>query len=108
MSNDIIEEAIKNDVNTQEKSASGEVEGKLIDLEKKKYTTRAQRTFWKVTVSIGGAEHPSEKRTQLSAEKAENIFQKLVDKHSLSLTSEGPNVDPGELPDEGGVNASNL
>jgi len=83
MSDDIIEEALRENKLNQEREATGTVNGRQIRVTKESYQTRMQRTLWKVAVYLDGNETHDNQETRLDAQKAEMKFNHLVDKHDL-------------------------
>jgi hypothetical protein len=89
MSDDIVSKAVSNAINSEEREATGEVNGRAVYLHKTQYS-RSQYSgpsAWKVAVyegSDGG--YPDEQEKGLSAAEADELFEGLVDKHGLSET----------------------
>lgn len=84
MRNDLITEAIKESKLSKEREAHGKYKEYDVKVVKKKYRDR-QEYLWKVAVYFpNNKEISSKAEPRLDAQKAENLFNSLVSRYSLS------------------------
>jgi len=81
---DIIEKALDDWQDEQEREATGTIDGHNVTLKKKEYEVeQLGPTAWKIAVYIDQNDYPAEQSKNLEANEAQEEFMSLVSKHDL-------------------------
>ena len=85
---DIIQEAVEGWKDETERTATGEVQGHSVRLEKKEYEVEQRGpTAWKVAVYLNGEDFRTTDKKDLDAGEAQQLFTELVSRYDLEQQS---------------------
>lgn len=82
---DLIVDALSKWSDDTERSASGEVNGHTVTIKKVSYKKNVHgETGWKIKVFVNNEDYRSAEKAQLSADEAQEEFEKHVTRHGLN------------------------
>jgi Ni/Co efflux regulator RcnB len=82
---DLIEKALEEWQDENERTAYGVIDGHEVRLRKEKYKPgQLKPEMWRVAVYVEGEDYASKRNQNLEASTAQKEFEKFVDKYNLS------------------------
>lgn len=83
MTDDIIEQAVSDVSDTEERTAMGSIDDNAVTLRKEDYGPAGREGMWRITVHVNESDVPNREIARLTENEADDRFEMLKNKHDL-------------------------